>query len=65
MILKTVSKGTDEGWLYLATVVDLLNREVGGWSMDTTMTRKLVIDAFNDAVDKKHPNEGLTFQLYL
>jgi putative transposase len=53
--------GTDEGWLYLATVVDLFNREVVGWSMDVTMTRKLVIDAFNSAMDKEHPEKGLIF----
>nr|WP_279230905.1 IS3 family transposase [Clostridium tyrobutyricum] len=53
--------GTDEGWLYLATVVDLFNREVVGWSMDITMTRKLVMDAFNAAVDKENPKEGLIF----
>lgn len=29
--------------------------------MDITMTRKLVIDAFNAAVDKEKPKEGLTF----
>lgn len=53
--------GTDEGWLYLATVVDLFNREVVGWSMDSTMTRKLIIDAFNAAINKEHPAEGLIF----
>ena len=53
--------GTDEGWLYLATVVDLFNREVVGWSMDSTMTRKLVIDAFNTAVNKEKPAQGLIF----
>lgn len=52
---------TDEGWLYLATVVDLFNREVVGWSMDATMTRKLVIDAFNSAINKEHPKKGLIF----
>lgn len=52
---------TDEGWLYLATVVDLFNKEVVGWSMDSTMTRKLVIDAFNAAVDKENPEEGIIF----
>lgn len=31
---------TDEGWLYLATVIDLFNCEIVGWSMDSTMTRK-------------------------
>lgn len=53
--------GTDEGWVYLATVVDLFNREVVGWSMDTTMTRKLVIDAFTAAVYKEKPKQGLIF----
>lgn len=53
--------GTDEGWLYLATVVDLFNREIVGWSMDSTMTRKLVIDAFNAAILKENPQEGFIF----
>ncbi|EDK35541.1 Predicted transposase [Clostridium kluyveri DSM 555] len=29
--------------------------------MDSTMTRKLVIDAFNAAVDKENPEDGLIF----
>lgn len=53
--------GTDEGWLYLATVVDLFNREVVGWSMDFRMTRKLVIDAFTLAINKENPDKGLIF----
>lgn len=53
--------GTDEGWLYLATVEDLFNREIVGWSLDSTMTRKLVIDAFNTAINKENPDEGLIF----
>ena len=53
--------GTEEGWLYLATVEDLFNREIVGWSMDETMTRNLVVDAFNTAVDKENPEEGLIF----
>lgn len=52
---------TYEGWLYLATVIDLFNREVVGWSMDDTITRKLVIDAFNSDVNKEHPVEGLIY----
>lgn len=51
----------DEGWLYLATVADLFNREIVGWSLDSTMTRKLVIDAFNTAINKENPDEGLIF----
>lgn len=53
--------GTEEGWLYLATVIDLFDREVVGWSMDSTMTRKLVIDAFNAAILKELPSEGFIF----
>jgi putative transposase len=36
---------TDEGWLYLATVIDLYSRAVIGWSIQPTMTRQLVCDA--------------------
>jgi len=36
---------TDEGWLYLATVIDLYSRKVIGWSLQATMTKKLVCDA--------------------
>lgn len=53
--------GTEEGWLYLATVEDLFNREIVGWSLDSTMTRKLVIDAFTTAINKENPDEGLIF----
>lgn len=36
---------TDEGWLYLAVVLDLFNREVVGWSIKPRMTADLVADA--------------------
>lgn len=36
---------TDEGWLYLATVIDLYSRKVIGWSLQSTMTKQLVCDA--------------------
>jgi len=37
---------TDEGWMYLAVVIDLYSRVVIGWSIQSTMSRKLVCDAF-------------------
>lgn len=36
---------TDEGWMYLATVIDLYSRKVVGWAMSNRMTAKLVCDA--------------------
>jgi putative transposase len=36
---------TDEGWLYLAVVIDLFSRQVVGWSMRSDMRRNLVVDA--------------------
>lgn len=36
---------TDEGWMYLAVVIDLYSRAVVGWSIQATMSRKLVCDA--------------------
>jgi putative transposase len=37
---------TAEGWLYLAVFIDLGSRKVVGWSMDSTMTTELVLNAF-------------------
>lgn len=34
---------TDEGWLFLAVVIDLFSRQVVGWSLREDMTRELVI----------------------
>ncbi|QIM16220.1 IS3 family transposase [Leucobacter insecticola] len=42
---------TDEGWLYLATVIDLFNGEIIGWRADTHMRTSLVIDALVMARD--------------
>jgi transposase InsO family protein len=50
---------TDEGWLYLATLLDLFNREVIGWSASSRMTRQLAIDALQMALGKRNPGQGL------
>lgn len=50
---------TDEGWLYLATVLDLYSRQVVGWSMKRRMTRDLVVDALKQAVGRRKPPPGL------
>lgn len=36
---------TAQGWLYVATVLDLHSRRIVGWSMQESMTSKLVVDA--------------------
>lgn len=41
---------TREGWLYLAIVEDLFSRRIVGWSMDATMTSRLVVDALEMAL---------------
>ena len=41
---------TDEGWLYLATVLDLYSRRVIGWSMSERMTASLVCNALTMAL---------------
>lgn len=46
---------TDEGWLFLAVVIDLYSRQVVGWSLQETMTRGIVIDALRMAWFKRHP----------
>lgn len=48
---------TYEGWLYRAVVIDLYSRMVVGWSMKTTLSRDLVIDALLMAVWRRQPKE--------
>ena len=50
---------TNEGWLYLATVIDLYSRRVIGWSMDDNMQTPLVNDALNMALMSRKPSKGL------
>ena len=49
---------TDEGWLYLAVVLDLLSRQVVGWSMQPHMQSSLVTDALRMAWFRRAPEEG-------
>ncbi|WLR52481.1 IS3 family transposase [Bacillus tianshenii] len=50
---------TKEGWLYLATVMDLFSRRIIGWQMDKRMTKELVITALRRALGKQKIQEGL------
>ena len=50
---------TAEGWLYLATVLDLYSRRVVGWAMAEHMEARLVCDALDMAFTQRHPTSGL------
>jgi putative transposase len=50
---------TDEGWLYLAVVLDLFNREIVGWSIKPRMTVDIVLDALTMAWFRRRPAPGL------
>lgn len=50
---------TEEGWLYLAVVMDLYSRKVVGWALSERMTKQLVIDALQMAIWSRKPTKGL------
>ncbi len=51
---------TDEGWVYIAAVMDLFGQRVLGLSMSESMTKELVIKAFDEAYRRSgKPSEGL------
>jgi len=50
---------TQEGWEYLATVMDLYNRRVVGWAMQSTLKRSLTLRAMEMAVAQRRPGPGL------
>jgi putative transposase len=52
---------TAEGWLYLATVIDLFSRQVVGYAMGERMGAQLVVDALRMAWFRRKPEPGLIF----
>ncbi len=50
---------TDEGWLYLAVVMDACSRKIIGWSMADHLEASLVIDALEMALHRRRPAAGL------
>jgi len=50
---------TDEGWLYLAGIMDLYSRKIVGWSMAEHMQSGLVGDALQMALLQRRPQAGL------
>jgi putative transposase len=50
---------TDEGWLYLAAVMDLHSRRVVGWAFSSRIDRQLTQDALAMALGRRRPEPGL------
>ncbi len=50
---------TDEGWLYLAGVLDLGSRRVVGWAMGESLETSLPMDALRMALRQRQPKAGL------
>lgn len=50
---------TEEGWLYLAVLIDLFSRRIVGWAMDKRMTCELPLRALHMAVQNRRPPRGL------
>jgi transposase InsO family protein len=52
---------TWEGWLYLATVIDIASRRVVGWATADHLRTELVADALTNAVATRDPAPGVVF----
>jgi putative transposase len=50
---------TDQGWLYLAVVLDAFSRRIVGWSMADHLRTELVLDALDMAISQRNPAAGL------
>ena len=52
---------TNEGWLYLAVVIDLYARRVVGWATSDRLKTQIVTDAMKRAIALRNPEPGLIF----
>jgi putative transposase len=52
---------TDEGWLYLAGILDLYSRRLAGWAMSEHIDTELILAAWNMALTQGQPPAGLVF----
>lgn len=49
---------TTEGWLYLATIMDLFSRKIVGWSTGAEMSVELITRVLNKATNSRKPRPG-------
>lgn len=54
---------TEEGWLYLAAIMDLWSRKIVGWQTSDSLKSELVTDALQQAIDRRRPTKGLIHHL--
>jgi transposase InsO family protein len=52
---------TDEGWLYLAGILDLYSRRLTGWAMSAHINTELILAAWGMALTHRQPPAGLLF----
>ncbi len=50
---------TDEGWCYLAAILDLFSRCVVGWAIDVSLSTRLPLAALDMAVKRRRPSASL------
>ena len=50
---------THEGWMYLATIIDVFSRRVVGWAMRSYLSRQLAMEALSRAIELRQPKSGL------
>lgn len=50
---------TAEGWLYVASIMDLFTRKIVSWSAGSRMTKELVIEALEQAYQREKPEAGV------
>jgi putative transposase len=49
----------EQGWEYLATVMDLHSRRIVGWAMQSSLERSLTLRALEMAITQRRPGPGL------
>ena len=46
---------TNQGWVYLAAILDLFSRKIVGWSVSDRLTTPLVSEALRNAIESRQP----------
>jgi putative transposase len=50
---------TNEGWAYLAVLLDLFSRRVVGWALHKSLKLDLAVAALRNAITRRRPPRGL------